>query len=67
MSPLEQVFTEQVASCLSVRGITIEDDNLMARIVDDLINNSDEMWDMIDSRILDIAQVKISKHILGEE
>ena len=66
MSILEQAFKNEVVETLSARNIVIEDNEVIDRIVDILVNDSEDMWDCILSNILKVSGDIISKHLEGE-
>lgn len=66
MSILEQAFKNEVVETLASRNIVIDDDAVIDRIVDILINDSEDMWDCILSNILKVSGDIISKHLEGE-
>lgn len=66
MSILEQAFKNEVVETLASRNIVIEDEEVIDRIVDILVNDSDDMWDCILSNILKVSGDIISKHLEGE-
>lgn len=66
MSILEQAFKNEVVETLSARNIVIEDEEVIDRIVDILVNDSEDMWDCILSNILKVSGDIISKHLEGE-
>lgn len=66
MTPLEQAFKTEVIDTLVSKNITIEDDNLIAQIVDDLVSSSDEMWDCIIARILEVSGKRITEYLNGD-
>lgn len=66
MSILEQAFKNEVVDTLAARNIVIDDDEVIDRIVDILVNDSEDMWDCILSNILKVSGDIISKHLEGE-
>ena len=66
MSILEQAFKNEVVDTLTARNIVIEDEEVIDRIVDILVNDSEDMWDCILSNILKVSGDIISKHLEGE-
>ena len=66
MSILEQAFKNEVVETLEARHIVIEDEEVIDRIVDILVNDSEDMWDCILSNILKVSGDIISKHLEGE-
>ena len=66
MSILEQAFKNEVVETLAARHIVIEDEEVIDRIVDILVNDSEDMWDCILSNILKVSGDIISKHLEGE-
>ena len=66
MSILEQAFKNEVVETLASRNIVIEDEEVIDRIVDILVNDSEDMWDCILSNILKVSGDIISKHLEGE-
>lgn len=55
MSILEQAFKNEVIDTLAARNIVIADDEIIDRIVDILVNDSEDMWDCIISNILKVS------------
>lgn len=66
MSTLEQAFKNEVVETLASRNIVIEDEEVIDKIVDILVNDSEDMWDCILSNILKVSGDIISKHLEGE-
>lgn len=66
MSILEQAFKNEVIDTLAARNIVIEDEEVIDRIVDILVNDSEDMWDCIISNILKVSGDIITKHLDGE-
>ena len=66
MSILEQAFKNEVIDTLAARNIVIDDDEVIDRIVDILVTDSEDMWDCIISNILKVSGDIISKHLDGE-
>lgn len=66
MSILEQAFKNEVKDTLAARNIVIDDDEVIDRIVDILVNDSEDMWDYIISNILKVSGDIITKHLDGE-
>lgn len=66
MSILEQAFRNEVVDTLAARNIVIEDEEVIERIVDILVNDSEDMWDYIMSNILKVSGDIITKHLDGE-
>lgn len=66
MSILEQAFKNEVVETLASRNIVIDDNEVIDRIVDILVNDSEDMWDCILSNILKVSGDIISKHLEGE-
>lgn len=66
MSILEQAFKNEVVETLASRNIVIEDEEVIDKIVDILVNDSEDMWDCILSNILKVSGDIISKHLEGE-
>lgn len=66
MSILEQAFKNEVIDTLAARNIVIEDEEVIERIVDILVNDSEDMWDYIMSNILKVSGDIITKHLEGE-
>ena len=66
MSILEQAFKNEVVETLASRNIVIDDDEVIDKIVDILVNDSEDMWDCILSNILKVSGDIISKHLEGE-
>lgn len=66
MSILEQAFKNEVVETLEARNIVIEDEEVIDKIVDILVNDSEDMWDCILSNILKVSGDIISKHLEGE-
>ena len=66
MSILEQAFKNEVVETLEARNIVIENNEVIDKIVDILVNDSEDMWDCILSNILKVSGDIISKHLEGE-
>lgn len=66
MSILEQAFRNEVIDTLAARNIVIEDNEVIDRIVDILVTDSEDMWDCIISNILKVSGDIITKHLDGE-
>lgn len=66
MSILEQAFKNEVKDTLAARNIVIDDDEVIDRIVDILVTDSEDMWDCIISNILKVSSDIITKHLEGE-
>lgn len=66
MSILEQAFKIEVKDTLAARNIVIDDDEVIDRIVDILVTDSEDMWDCIISNILKVSGDIITKHLEGE-
>ena len=66
MSILEQAFKNEVVETLAARNIVIDDNEVIDKIVDILVNDSEDMWDCILSNILKVSGDIISKHLEGE-
>lgn len=66
MSILEQAFRNEVIDTLAAKNIAIEDDEVIDRIVDILVTDSEDMWDCIISNILKVSGDIISMHLEGE-
>lgn len=66
-TPLQQAFSTEVESTLLALGITIEDDDITRDIVDVLVNNSDDMWDVIEARIREVAKEVIGSVLVEEK
>lgn len=66
MSILEQAFKNEVIDTLAARNITIADDEVIDKIVDILVTDSEDMWDCIISNILKVSGDIITKHLDGE-
>ena len=66
MSILEQAFKNEVVETLASRNIVIENNEVIDKIVDILVNDSEDMWDCILSNILKVSGDIISKHLEGE-
>ena len=62
---LENAFRQEVKYRLENMGVTVPDE-ILKRIADDLVNNHDDMWEMINQRINEVSGEIIKDYIEKE-
>lgn len=62
---LENAFRQEAKYRLDNMGVTVPDE-VVKRIADDLVNNHDDMWEMINQRINEVSAGIIKDYIEKE-
>lgn len=62
---LENAFRQEAKYRLDNMGVTVPDE-VLKRIADDLVNNHDDMWEMINQRINEVSAGIIKDYIEKE-
>lgn len=62
---LENAFRQEAKYRLDNMGVTVPDE-VLKRIADDLVNNHDDMWEMINIRINEVSAGIIKDYIEKE-
>lgn len=62
---LENAFRQEAKYRLENMGVTVPDE-VLKRIADDLVNNHDDMWEMINQRINEVSAGIIKDYIEKE-
>lgn len=66
LTPLEQAFKIEVEDTLASKNIQVENEYVINQIINDLVSSSDEMWDCIIARILEVSGKRIQEYLEGK-